>query len=123
MPATPIVVVIEDQTELGHVIRDVMGEEGYEVLAVRDQFAAVATLRKQKVDLVVADLPAPEPGRDDPIAEIARDFPDIPLIVVSDEGKEEIPFFGPWRVSGSRVTLRRPFKLGDLLAAAREIVG
>lgn len=123
MPVTPVVVVIEDQTELGHVIRDILSEDGYEVLAVRDQFAAVATLRNQPVDLVIADLPAPASGGVDPLAEIARDFPDVPLIVLTDESHEEVPFFGPWKISGSRVTLRRPFKLDDLLAASREMVG
>lgn len=123
MPATPVVVVIEDQTELGRVIRDVMGEEGYEVLSVRDQFSAVATLRSQHVDLVVADLPAPEPGRADPLAEIVQDFPDVPLIVLRDESSEGVPFFGPWRISGSWMTLRRPFKLDDLLALSRDVVG
>lgn len=123
MPVTPVVVVIEDHTELGHVIRDVMGEEGYQVLAVRDQFAAVATLRGQRVDLVIADLSHPEPGAPDPLTEIERDFPDVPLITLSDESPDQVPFFGPWRISGSRVTLRRPFKLDDLLSVSREVVG
>lgn len=123
MPVTPIVVVIEDHTELGHVLRDVMSEDGYEVLAVRDQFAAVATLRKQRVDLVIADLPDPDPSVADPLSEIARDFPQIPLIVLSDDDGDRAPFFGPWRISESRVTLRRPFKLDDLLTVSREVVG
>lgn len=123
MPVTPAVVLIEDHTELGEVIRDVMSEEGYEVLTVRDQFAAVAILRNQRVDLVVADLPAPEPGQTDPISELTREFPEVPLVTIVDEASEKIPFFGPWRVSGGRVTLRRPFKLDDLIAVTREIFG
>jgi len=123
VPVTPVVVLIEDQSELGDVIRDVMSEDGYDVLTVRDQFAAVATLRNQRVDLVIADLPHPEPGRPDPLAEITRDYPQIPLINIADESDDDIPFFGPWRVSGGRVTLRRPFKLDDLLKLTRETVG
>lgn len=123
MPATPVVVLIEDQSELGDVLRDVMTEEGYVVLAVRDQFAAVATLRNEAVDLVVADLPDPEPGTVDPLAEIVRDYPEIPLVAIRDESTDEAPFFGPWLTSGGRTTLRRPFKLDDLLSLARELVG
>lgn len=121
--SNPVVVLIEDHTELGEVIRDAMTDEGYEVLTVRDPFAAVANLRKQQGDLVVADLPAPEPGHPDPLSELVREFPEVPLVTIVDESAEEIPFFGPWRVSGGRVSLRRPFKLGDLVALAREIVG
>lgn len=123
MPVTPVVVVIEDTTELGEVIRDVMTEEGYDVLHVRDQFAAVATLRNQRVDLVVADVPPRGPGDPNPISEILREYPDVPLLVIDDQPPDDAPFFGPWRVSGTRATLLRPFKLDHLLAAARELVG
>jgi DNA-binding response OmpR family regulator len=123
MPAQPVVVVIEDQTALGEVIRDVLDEEGFEVLNVRDQYAAMGELKHREVDLVVADLPAAMPGEGDPLAEIARAYPDLRLIVLTDEAQERVPFFGPWRVSGSRWTLRRPFRLADLIAASREAVG
>lgn len=122
MPVTPVVVVIEDHVELSEVIRAVMTQEGYDVLSVRDQFAAVATLRSQRVDLVVADLPAPEAGRGDPLAEIGRDHPDVPVIAISDAEEDDVPFFGPWRRENSRVILRRPFKLDDLLAVSRQII-
>jgi DNA-binding response OmpR family regulator len=123
MPARPVVIVVEDQTELGDVIRDVFGEEGYDVLTVRDQYAAMGELRHREVDLLVADLPGSLPGEGDPLAEISREFPDLRLVVVSDASREQVPFFGPWRASGSRVSLRRPFRLADLLAASREAVG
>lgn len=121
MPATPVILVIEDQTELGEVILDVLTEEGYDVLAVRDRFAAVATLREREVDLIVADLPSPEPGTGDPLGEITRDFADTPLVVVSDEDGSA-PFFGPWRRSGKRVELRRPFRLDDLLEVSEVLL-
>ena len=121
MPSLPVVVVIEDQTELGHVIRDVLSDQGYEVVSVRDKYAAIGELRQRPADLVVADLPDPEPGEGDPLAEIGREFPALRQIVLSDEAQEGVPFFGPWRVSGSRVTLRRPFRLDDLIAASRQV--
>ncbi len=123
MPSTPVVVLLEDHSELGAVIRDVMTEEGYDVLTVRDQFAAVATLRSESVDLLIADLPTPESGEPDPLAEIVRDFPNVPRITVADGGQGGLPFFGPWRVFEGHATLRRPFKLDDLLALTRELVG
>ena len=122
MSALPVVVVIEDHNELGDVLRDVMTEEGYRVHSVRDQYAAVATLRSEHVDLVVADLPTPTPGSPDPVAEIARDFSDIPLIVIVEDA-DDVPFLGPWRRTDGRVKLRRPFKLDDLIALSRELVG
>ncbi|MDH3269963.1 MAG: response regulator [Gemmatimonadota bacterium] len=122
MPPIPVVVVVEDETALGHVIRDVLTDEGYEVLPVRDQYAAVATLRSQKVDLVIADLPSPSDGQADPVAEIENDFPDVPLILLREQTPQDVPFFGPWRQRGSKVTLRRPFRLDDLLTVTRHIL-
>jgi DNA-binding response OmpR family regulator len=123
MPALPIVIVIEDQTELGHVLRDVLTDEGFEVVAVRDQYAALGELRHREADLIVADLPGPRPGRSDPLADIATEFPGTRLIVLSDESDQPVPFFGPWRISGSRVVLRRPFRLDDLIAASKVATG
>jgi len=120
MPQLPVVVVIEDQSELRQVLRDVLDDEGYEVLPVRDPTEAMAVLREKTVDLLVSDLTEKEEEGADPLADVCREFPDLPLIVLSEDAG---PFFGPWRVSGSRMILRKPFRLDDLIAASREIVG
>ena len=123
MPQKPVVVVIEDHTELRHVLRDVLGDEGYEVLPVRDPAEAIEVLRGKSVDLLVSDLPEQEDGGEGPLEDIARDFPELGVIILSEDSKDAGPFFGPWRVSGSRITLRKPFRLDDLIAAAKEVIG
>lgn len=123
MPRRPVILVIEAHTELGHVFRDVLDDEGYDVIHVRDQFAALGHLREQPIDLVVSDLEREEPGDPDPLGEIIREFSELPLITVGDDESEDMPFFGPWRMNGHRVTLRKPFRLDDLVSAARELVG
>ena len=45
MPVAPVVVVIENETELGRVIRDVLVDEGYDVVRVRDQYGAIGVMR------------------------------------------------------------------------------
>lgn len=123
MPPLPVVVIVEDQTELRQVLRDVLDEEGYEVLPVRDPAEAIAILREQSVDLLVSDLPDQEDDSEDPLAEAAREFPELPMIVISTDPQDAVPFFGPWRLSGVRMTLRKPFRLDDLIAASRELLG
>lgn len=123
MPQLPVVVIVEDQTELRRVLRDVLDDEGYEVLPVRDPAEAITILREQSVDLLVSDLSEQDDETGDPLADVVREFPELPLIVLSTESKDAIPFFGPWRRSGVRMTLRKPFRLDDLIAASREIVG
>jgi CheY-like chemotaxis protein len=123
MPLRRTAVVIEAQTELGRVIRDVLREEGYEVVPVLTAEEALGALREQRVDLLVSDLPEPDSDTTDPLGEVAGEFPDLRVIELSEGANDPVPFFGPWRTSGSRVTLRRPFRLDDLIAASRELAG
>jgi CheY-like chemotaxis protein len=123
MPHLPVVLIVEDQNELRQVLRDVLDEEGYDVLPVSDPTEAMAILREQSVDLLVSDLSESEDEGLDPLADVTREFPELPLIVLSDNSPDTVPFFGPWRISGSRMTLRKPFRLDDLIAASREVIG
>lgn len=121
MPRPPVAVVIEDQVELSDVLRALLREEGFEVVAVRSADEAQATLRDRKVAVVVSDLPSTGTPDDDPMHSIVSDFPNLGIVVVRDPDDEPVPFFGPWRTDGSKLILRRPFRLDDLLRAVREI--
>jgi len=123
MRRLPVVLVIEDQTELLDVIRDVLDDEGYEVATVRNPADALEVLRTKSVDLIVSDYAPPVDDGSDPLDEVADEFPELPVIVFSEDDEQSIPFFGPWRMEGVRMTLRKPFKLDDLIAASREVIG
>ena len=123
MRQLPVVLVIEDQNELLDVLRDVLDGEGYEVSAVRSPGEALEVLRNKSVDLLVSDYAPPFDDGSDPLVGISEEFPELPVIVFSEDDEQSIPFFGPWRTEGTRMTLRKPFKLDDLIAASREVVG
>lgn len=123
MPAAPVVVVIETETELGRVIRDVLVDEGYDVVRVRDPYGAIGVMRQQSVDLVVAGLPGPREEESGPLGELTTEFPDVALIALSQPGAMALPVFGPWRREGDQITLRQPFRLDDIIGAAKELVG
>ena len=120
-PPPPIVVVIEDQPELGRVIREVLGTEGFDARPVRDAEEALRTLKEDKVEFLVSDLPSIGQAGDDPLGAISSAYPEMPIIIIRDERSDDVPFFGPWRQEGTRVLLRRPFRLDDLVAASREV--
>lgn len=123
MRAVPVVVVIEHETELGRVIRDVLVDEGYEVVRVRDQYGAIGVMREKSVDLVVAGLPSPEEEAPGPLGALVDEFPDVALISLSHPGAAARPVFGAWRREGRHITVRQPFRLDDVVAAANELVG
>ena len=122
-PPPPVVVVIEEQPELGRVLSEVLGTEGFDVVQVRSASDAFAALKEQPVEFLVSDLTATRNDGGDALVSITDAFPELPVIVIRDERDDDIPFFGPWRRNGSRLMLRRPFRLDDLVAASREIFG
>jgi DNA-binding response OmpR family regulator len=122
MPPKPTVLVVEDQSELGRVIRNVLNDEGYQVATAPDAAAALSVLREQPVDLLVSDIPTVPPTEGDPLAPLIEEFPELRVIEIADESDDATPFFGPWRVTDSRLIMRRPFRLDDLVAASREVM-
>lgn len=122
-PPRPIVLVAEDQPELGQVLADVLGAEGYDVVHVRSASEAREALKEKKVAFMVSDLSMASHAGHDPLTALTGDFPDMPVILIQDPRADDIPFFGPWRKDGTRIMLRRPFRLDDLVAASKEIYG
>lgn len=123
MPVRPVVLVIVFQSELGRVIRDVLVDEGYDAVRVRDPYGAIGLMREQSVDLVVAGLSVLNEEETGPLSELMTEFPDVALIALSQPGKMALPVFGPWRRDGDHITLRQPFRLTDVIGAAKDLVG
>lgn len=120
MPKNPRALLVEDQPELGHVIRDLLKEEGYDVVAVRTPREAFGILRDEEIQLLVTDLVhGPETSRS--LEGVTEEFPLLRHIELIEESPDSVPFFGPWRVSGSRMTLRKPIRIDDLIRASRAL--
>lgn len=119
MARQPVAVVVQDDEPLAHVMAEVLKGEGYEVLHADDEGSAAEVCGSRTVDLIVVDLRGPSQGRD--ALEEALDASDeLALLEVRDEPAVMLPFFGPWRIEGRRLTLRRPFRLTDFVDAVRE---
>lgn len=113
MPKRPVAVLIEDDPALGAVLSDVFGREGYETVVAVDCDAARAVIEDRAVELVVVDV------GDDPDPTI---FPEQAVIAVCDPSESRAPVFNAWRVDGRVATVPRPYRLHDLVEAARAVV-
>jgi DNA-binding NtrC family response regulator len=120
MATCPVVLVVEDNTELRHVLEDALKSEGYEVLGARDESDARALLREHRVDLLISDL-TPSPG-DDALEKVREEFPDIPVVALAGQGGHPPLFSAAWQAPGRFRTLARPFRLRELLAVSREVL-
>jgi CheY-like chemotaxis protein len=122
MATQPVVLVVEDNAELRHVLREALGSEGYEVLAARDQTDALDVLRANAVDLLISDLTDPRPGPE-ALETLREEFPNLPVVALSGTGgSHPALFFSAWETRGRFRTLSKPFRLGELLAISREVL-
>ncbi|MGE0158048.1 MAG: response regulator [Gemmatimonadales bacterium] len=121
--SAPVVVVVEDNAELRLALKEALAAEGYEVLAARDDTEALELLRSRTVDLLISDLTGPAESTDT-IEAVRKEFPGLPVVALSD-GADSQPalFFSAWRDPKAVRTLPRPFRLGELLAVSREVLG
>ena len=77
----PRVLIVDDDAALRRLAKDVLADEGYELLDAADGAAALAALRKQPADVVVSDLRMP--GLDGmELLEATRRLPDPPTVVL-----------------------------------------
>lgn len=119
MTTSSLVLVVEEVVPLRDALIAALEAEGWQVLTADDEAGALSILESRDVDLLVAD-PAQRGGVLD---RVERAYPELPLVLLSETGPGSGVYFGPWETSGSRRTLRRPFKLSDVIAAVRQALG
>jgi DNA-binding response OmpR family regulator len=119
--ATPVVLIVEDNAELRHVLKEALAAEGYRVLAARDEAEALELLRVNRVSLLISDLTAPLDY--DGLETVREEFPDLPVVALSPvAGGRPALSFDAWQRPGRYRTLPKPFRLRELLAVSREVL-
>ena len=119
--ASPVVLVVEDNAELRHVLKEALTSEGYDVLAARDEAEALEVLRANKVQLLISDLTEP-PEASRSMNEVREEFPNLPVVALSAAGGHPTLFFAAWQAPKGYRLLPKPFRLGELLAVSREVL-
>lgn len=123
MRSAPVVLVVEDNSELRHVLKEALGAEGYHVLATRDETEALEVLRGTRVDLYISDLTDP-PNARTALESVREEFPELPVVALAGaSGHHPAFFFSAWQKPRHLRTLSKPFRLGELLAVSREVLG
>ena len=77
------ILVVDDEPNLRLVYREVLGEEGYEVLEAESVKETLDTLKREPVDLVVLDIKLRSESGLDVLQRITKEFPTIPVVLCS----------------------------------------
>jgi CheY-like chemotaxis protein len=118
-----VVLVVEDNAELRHVLKEALSAEGHSVLTARDDAEALEILRGNPVDLFIADMTDAAPSPDG-LEAVRKEFPNLPVVALASEsGHHPDLFFAAWQAPKGLRTIPKPFRLGALLAVSREVLG
>ena len=118
-PTMPTILVVEDEASITELLRLVLEDEGYRVVAAADGREGLARLAEERPHLVLSDVMMPAmDGRDLARAMYAdRAYRRIPLVLMSAAG-EAIVGDAP-----CAAFLSKPFDLDQLLTTIGRLLG
>jgi two-component system alkaline phosphatase synthesis response regulator PhoP len=113
------ILVVEDDMQIARNLRDYLEVAGYEVTAVGDGSAALATIRGDRPDLVVLDLGLPGIDGFD-VARELRKTSTVPIVMLTARGEESDRIIG--LELGADDYLVKPFSPKELVARVRAVL-
>lgn len=117
------ILVIDDDTAVREVIREMLSYEGHDVTIAENGREAIRVLAQATFDLVITDLIMPEQEGIETITAIRQRDPDIPIVAISGGGR-----LGPGdyletaRYMGADATLAKPFGRQELVAVVGRLL-
>jgi CheY-like chemotaxis protein len=112
------VLVVEDERNIRLLITTIMRQVGHEVMEAADGRDALSQLAEHMPDLVLTDLRMPRMTGIQLIEEVKKQFPDMPVMVVSafsDQIEKALE-------NGASYYLRKPFAKWQLVDAVDKVL-
>jgi DNA-binding response OmpR family regulator len=117
LPRSARVLVVDDDADILNVIRGVLEDEGYAVMAVADGGQAVSVAEDFAPDLLIVDVTLPVLSGHLVTAHVRELRGDaFPVLVITADGQA----VEKARQLGAYAYLRKPFELDDLLEYVSE---
>lgn len=83
---SPLILVIDDEIAIRESISDFLEDSGYSVIQAEDGSVGLKAFRSMKPDVILVDLRMPVVDGLDVLANVSKESPDTPIIVVSGTG-------------------------------------
>jgi len=107
--------IVEDDPEMGDLLRKVLEKEGYVVAVAANRHDATTHLSRDAFDLVVTDMLMPDNGGLELLRLVRETHPRLPVIIITA--------FGDWGSYsralelGAAAFISKPLKMAELIAA------
>ena len=116
------ILLIDDDGPLRTVLAEALTAAGQEVFQAEDGRQGVEVFRAALPDVVVTDLIMPGKEGIETIAELRKDFPDLPIIAISGGAPNSKLYLDLAQRLGARRVIAKPFYVQELLRAIEEVL-
>lgn len=113
----PSVLIVDDEDAIRGLIREALGQAGYQVSEARDGKEGLLRYRQIPADLVIMDILMPDQDGLESILTLRREFPAAKIIAITG-GSDMIGilnFLDVAKMLGARRTLQKPFEMKHLI--------
>lgn len=114
------ILVAEHEVPVREFIRRVLEQRGHDVVVVNDGTDAVVKLARLPFDLLLADVSMPNMDGVELSLKVARDFPDLPVLMMSNESIQRRRSHD---IDSLMVILQKPFTMVALNDAVERALG
>lgn len=119
------ILVVDDETGIITILKEMLLKLGYEVLTASGGSEALEKLSIGGVDLVVTDIVMPDVDGLELISNIKSVYPSVQVIAISGGGAQDGPegYLRDAKELGAACCLTKPFMLKELAAMVQELLG
>ena len=113
------ILVVDDEPELGNLIKELLENAGYNVLLSLNGLEAMNILNSMPIILVITDILMPEMDGIELVLAARKQFPDLKFVLLSGGGRKTDSDYDylyiAKKLTGIPNTLRKPFSPEELI--------
>ena len=119
---TKKILIVDDNLEVLRSLKESLEDhdEHFSVITARDGLEAIKMLKESPISLVVTDLKMPQMNGATLLAYIVEHFPDIPVIIMTGYGKENLK--RQTQMRGAMEYIEKPIVISDLARKIKMIL-
>lgn len=114
------VLVVDDEPGIRETVSDILNDYGYETLTAADGEEAEKKILIEDLDVVILDVLLPKKGGLDLLEVLSRDFPVLPVIVISGHGNIKMAVDAMKR--GGFDFIEKPLSMERIIGSVRNAI-